>query len=39
MGSTEFLVAIVACLVIMLQQDPDNPFYALHLHGLAGELE
>lgn len=26
-------------LVIMLQQDPDNAFHALHFHGLPGELE
>lgn len=26
-------------LVIMLQQDPDNPFHALHFHGLPGKLE
>lgn len=26
-------------LVIMLQQDPDNPFHALHFHRLPGKLE
>lgn len=26
-------------LVIMLQQDPDNPFHTLHFHGLPGKLE
>ena len=30
------MVAFVACLVVMLQQDPDNPFYALRLLAPAG---
>lgn len=36
-GST--LGSQVQHLVIMLQQDPDNPFHALHFHGLPGKLE